>query len=125
MIANQDVDLTLRSGEIHCLLGENGAGKSTLMNVLYGLYQPDEGQILVRGELGRIDEDAGHHAVGAFPGLAHEGQVAFMQRSHGRNEADGEPLALPAAYGFTQVGARADDGHVWSVGHGEWINPSP
>jgi len=50
VIANQDVDLALRAGEIHCLLGENGAGKSTLMNVLYGLYQPDHGQILVHGE---------------------------------------------------------------------------
>jgi general nucleoside transport system ATP-binding protein len=50
VIANQDVDLVLREGEIHCLLGENGAGKSTLMNVVFGLYQPDSGTIRVRGE---------------------------------------------------------------------------
>jgi len=49
-IANEDVDFTLLKGETHVLLGENGAGKTTLMNILYGLYQPEKGDIYIKGE---------------------------------------------------------------------------
>jgi simple sugar transport system ATP-binding protein len=50
VIANQDISITVEPGQIHCLLGENGAGKSTLMNVLYGLYSADSGEILLDGQ---------------------------------------------------------------------------
>jgi ABC-type uncharacterized transport system ATPase subunit len=70
VIANDRVDFDLRVGEVHALLGENGAGKSTLMNVLYGLYQPDEGQIVVRGRPLRFRGP--HEAIAAGIGMVHQ-----------------------------------------------------
>jgi simple sugar transport system ATP-binding protein len=55
VLANDHIDLDVRPGEIHALLGENGAGKSTLMNILYGLAVPDEGEVLLDGEPVRIN----------------------------------------------------------------------
>jgi simple sugar transport system ATP-binding protein len=54
VVANDEVSLDLRRGEIHALLGENGAGKSTLMSILFGLYQPDSGVIIKNGETTNI-----------------------------------------------------------------------
>ncbi len=70
LTANDAIDLTVEPGEIHALLGENGAGKSTLMNVLYGLYQPDEGEIVVDGTT-RTFRNPGD-AIEAGIGMVHQ-----------------------------------------------------
>ncbi len=56
VLANDNISLEINKGEIHALVGENGSGKSTLMNILYGLYQADQGQIRIRGQLVEITE---------------------------------------------------------------------
>lgn len=68
--ANDNITLQLKRGEIHALLGENGAGKSTLMSVLFGLYQPDEGEILKDGEVVKINNPNDATALGI--GMVHQ-----------------------------------------------------
>ena len=70
VLANDHINLTLKKGEILALLGENGAGKSTLMNILYGLYQPDEGEIFINGKKAVINSPT--DAIQAGIGMVHQ-----------------------------------------------------
>jgi simple sugar transport system ATP-binding protein len=70
VVANDRVDLDLKRGEVHALLGENGAGKSTLMNVLYGLYRHDEGEILLNGK--PVEFASAKDAIRAGIGMVHQ-----------------------------------------------------
>lgn len=70
VVANDQVSLKLYKGEVLALLGENGAGKSTLMNILYGLYHQDEGEILVNGEPIRVSSP--HESIERGIGMVHQ-----------------------------------------------------
>ena len=70
VLANDHIDLDVRRGEIHALLGENGAGKSTLMNILYGLVTPDSGEILLDGE--PIEIRSPHDAIEHGISMVHQ-----------------------------------------------------
>jgi general nucleoside transport system ATP-binding protein len=70
IVANDAVDFDLRRGEVHALLGENGAGKSTLMNILYGLYTPDEGEIFVKGK--PVTMESPRDAIAYGIGMVHQ-----------------------------------------------------
>jgi general nucleoside transport system ATP-binding protein len=114
VVANDHVDFDLRRGEVHALLGENGAGKSTLMNILYGLYHPDEGEILLRGQPVRIASP--HDAIDRGIGMVHqhfmlipvmtvaENVVLASEPSRGpfldRDEAERRVRALAGPLGF-------------------------
>ncbi|MEN4011258.1 MAG: ABC transporter ATP-binding protein [Bellilinea sp.] len=70
VLANDHIDLTLEQSSIHALLGENGAGKTTLMNILYGLYKPDEGKIFVNGQLFEVHSPS--DAIARGIGMVHQ-----------------------------------------------------
>ena len=70
VVANQDVNLRVEKGQIHALLGENGAGKSTLVNILFGLYRADEGEVRVNGAPVRMDSP--HDAIDHHIGMVHQ-----------------------------------------------------
>ena len=70
IVANDDVTIQIKRGEVYALLGENGAGKSTLMSMLFGMYEPDKGEILIRGE--KVSFRSSNDASALGIGMVHQ-----------------------------------------------------
>lgn len=96
VVANDDVNFSVREGEIHALVGENGAGKSTLMNVLFGLYKPEAGTIKIKGEEVQIEKNSDSIALGI--GMVHQSFKLVPSFTVAENITLG---AEPQKYGFT------------------------
>ncbi len=126
VVANKNVDFDLLPGEIHGLVGENGAGKTTLMNVLYGLYQPEQGEIFLEGEA--VEINSPHIAIEHGIGMVHQHfmlvptlkvidnillgmQKGILDREHARKKL----LSLAEDYGL-DVNPEA---YIWQLSVGD------
>jgi len=109
VVANDGITFVVRPGEVHALLGENGAGKSTLMNILFGMYHPDEGEILVDGERVRFSgpRDAVEHGLG----MVHQHFMLILRFTVTENVimgSEGPGLTLDRAAAARRVGEIAE-----------------
>lgn len=97
VVANDRVTFAVHAGEIHALLGENGAGKTTLMNILYGLYRPDSGEIWIGGK--RVEIRSPRHAISLGIGMVHQHFKLVLPHTVAENVAlglAGTPFWAPA-----------------------------
>ena len=129
VLANAGVDFDVRAGEIHALLGENGAGKSTLMRQLYGLYQPDEGQIVIDGRPQTFHSPA--DAIRAGIGMIHQHFMLVPTLTVAENVALGLPSTRAPRLDLDLVAARIQqlaqayglkvdpESYVWQLAVGE------
>jgi simple sugar transport system ATP-binding protein len=128
VVANDHIDFAIKAGEIHAILGENGAGKTTLMNILFGLLQPDEGEIYIGGE--RVRFRSPLDAIDLGIGMVHQHRKLVSAHTVIENIILGHPRAgrilnlkraeeevkeLCGRYGF-QIDLRAK---VWQLSEGE------
>jgi simple sugar transport system ATP-binding protein len=118
VLANDHINLTLEEGEIHALLGENGAGKSTLMNILYGLYSPDEGEIYIRGQRTQITGPT--DAIRQGIGMVHQHFMLVPVLTVAENVMLGEETTKGLVLDRKQVAQRIRD---LSHRHGLEVDP--
>ena len=129
VLANDAVDFDVRGGEIHALLGENGAGKSTLMKILFGLYAPDDGEILLAGRASRVRSPAS--AIAAGIGMIHQHFMLVPTLTVTENVALGLSSPRPGRPDLSGVRARIvelsktygldvnPDAYLWQLAVGE------
>jgi len=129
VIANNKVNFDVHSGEVHALLGENGAGKSTLMKILYGLYQPEEGQILLDGKQVKIESPVDSINLGI--GMIHQHFMLVESLTVAENVALGLPSSRGPLTDLDKVSARIlklseiyglqvdPDAYVWQLAVGQ------
>lgn len=128
VLANDRVTLDIRAGEVHALLGENGAGKTTLMNILFGLYRPDGGEIWVKGK--RVSIRSPRHALALGIGMVHQHFKLVGPHSVAENVAlglSGTPFWSPARAVGRRLGELSEryglpvdpDRQVWELSAGE------
>ena len=91
VVANDHIDFEIRAGEIHALLGENGAGKTTLMSILFGLLQPDEGEIYIGGK--RVKFRSPQDAIELGIGMVHQNRKLVSAHTVIENIILGHPRA--------------------------------
>jgi ABC-type uncharacterized transport system ATPase subunit len=128
VVANDAIDFEIRAGEIHAILGENGAGKTTLMSILFGLWQPDEGEIYIGGK--KVKFRSPVDAIDLGIGMVHQSRKLVSAHTVIENILLGHPRAgkilnlkraeeevkvLAERYGF-KVDFRAK---VWQLAEGE------
>ena len=115
VIANDEVDLKVRKGEIHGLLGENGAGKSTLMKILYGLYTKDGGEIYLDGE--KLDIESPQHAIDSGIGMVHQHFMLIPKLTVTQNVILGnrEAANVLAGSGDRSSGVLSSIGELFSI----------
>src|SRR5512143_1476660 len=129
VLANDHVDFDVVSGEVHALLGENGAGKSTLMKILYGMYHPDEGEILLNGKPVSISSPI--DAINLGIGMIHQHFMLVQTLTVAENVALGLPSSRGALTDLQRVAKRivelADlyglriepDAYIWQLSVGQ------
>src|SRR6266699_3787107 len=120
VVANDHVNLKVRKGEIHALVGENGAGKSTLMNILYGLIHPDSGEMYVNGQLAHI---AGpRDAIRLGIGMVHQHFMLIPPLTVAENIVLGhEPGSVRTVYELKK--AKSSKFSSAALTSSSWMNP--
>ncbi len=114
VLANDHVDFDVKSGEVHALLGENGAGKSTLMKILYGMYHPDEGEILLNGR--RVSISSPTDSINLGIGMIHQHFMLVQTLTVAENVALGLPSSRGVLTDLDRVSKRihGTGDHLWS-----------